>query len=138
MGHMQDKIMAELRRIAVDAGLDLADQAQCGNTGTVHIMHGLDTAGLADNLPLWQALQAVITWHHLMFNDGARLRSLPDVFGAVLATTAEQPTLPRCRRPVQDDDRDLVALPRRRHRAKPAGAKRKAAMPTARSTAHRS
>jgi hypothetical protein len=118
MGQMQDKIMAELRRIAVDAGLDFADQAQCANTGTVYILRGLDTVtemqhgffatycsitlygravtagGLPDNPPQWRAMQTGITWHHLMYNDGARLQSLLDVFRTVLATTADQPATP--------------------------------------------
>jgi hypothetical protein len=115
MGQMQDKILAELRQSAVDAGLEFAAQPQYANCGTAYILRGLDTvaelqygffdgwcsidvhgpavtaAGLADNPPRWRVVQGVISWHHLAYNDGARLRSLLGVFRAMLSTTADPP-----------------------------------------------
>jgi hypothetical protein len=109
MGQMQDKIIAELRRIAEAAGLQLIDQPQYANTGTAYIQSGFDTVAevsyafhdtscritlhgdvlaavpLPASAPPRREAAGELTWYSLAYRNGEEIRKMLAITEAALA-----------------------------------------------------
>ena len=114
MGEMQDKIMASLRLIASDAGLEFVNQAEQCSTGIVYLQHGFDTAaeiaycflsGYCTITFRGQALSAAglpdvpsakstgedgLTWHHLAYGNGRDIRAMLAAVESALAAPGDR------------------------------------------------
>lgn len=116
MSAMQTKILDKLRTAITDGGLEAVDQPEWANTGAVYAMVDLETsfvvrysfqssyctiaasgpavtaAGLDDNPPVFRVRDngtaPTVTWHHLDYTDGARLRSMLDVIAGLAGVHA--------------------------------------------------
>jgi hypothetical protein len=108
MGQMQDKIMAELRRITEAAGLELVVQPQYANTGTAYAQSGFDTVAeiryafhdtscritlhgsaftaipLPGSGPLRHEVRDELTWYSLGYSDGTEIRKMLAIAEATL------------------------------------------------------